>query len=171
MFLELIATFAIGFGAAGVVLLANLMTGRRLSRAFVPLAAGAAMIAFTIWSEYSWYPRTKAQLPEDVLVVSVNESRALYRPWTYLSPYIDRFAAVDVARLLRNENLKDQVLVPMLFMGRWAPGAEIPIVVDCAGSRRAKLGDDMAFDDAGAVLNADWVSVEADDPILEAVCT
>ncbi|ABV95291.1 hypothetical protein Dshi_3558 [Dinoroseobacter shibae DFL 12 = DSM 16493] len=171
MFLELIATFAIGFLAAGLVLLANLLTGRRLSRAFVPLAAGAAMIGFTIWSEYSWYPRTKAQLPEGVLIVSTNESQALYRPWTYAAPFVDKFAAVDLARVLRNEKLPDQILVPMLFMGRWAPGAEIPVVVDCGGSRRAKLADDTEFDDKGAVLNADWVSVEADDPLLEAVCT
>lgn len=171
MFLELIATFVIGFGVAGVILIVNAMTGRRLPGAVLPVGAGLAMIGFTIWSEYNWYPRTLAQLPEGIEIISTNESQAVYRPWTYLTPFVDRFAAVDKARIRRNENVPDQVMVPVVFMGRWAPGAEIPVVVDCVESRRADLADGIEFDEEGALVNADWIAVEADDPLLEAVCT
>ena len=171
MFLELIATFVIGFGVAGVILIVNAMTGRRLPGAVLPVGAGLAMIGFTIWSEYNWYPRTLAQLPEGIEIISTNESQAVYRPWTYLTPFVDRFAAVDKARIRRNENVPEQVMVPVVFMGRWAPGAEIPVVVDCVESRRADLADGIEFDEEGALVNADWIAVEADDPLLEAVCT
>lgn len=171
MFLELIATFVIGFGAAGLILMINALTGRRLPKALLPIGAGAAMIGFTIWSEYAWYPRTAEQLPDGIEIVSVNESQAFYRPWTYISPFIDRFAAVDLETAKTNPDAPGQVLVMQYIMGRWAPGARFPVVVDCAESRRAVLADGMEFDDAGAVVNADWVSVEADDPVLEAVCT
>lgn len=171
MFLELVATFVIGFGAAGIILILNWISGRRLPRALLPIGAGLAMIGFTIWSEYNWYPRTLSQLPEDVVVLIENEKTAFYQPWSYLKPYVDRFAAVDVARALRNENLPDQVIVPIYFMGRWAPGSEVPIIVDCAGSRRADMADGMEFDDQGAPVDAAWVSLEDGDPLLEAVCT
>ncbi|WP_424972595.1 hypothetical protein [Dinoroseobacter sp. S76] len=171
MFLELIATFVIGFGVAGLILIVNAMTGRRLPGAVLPVGAGLAMIGFTIWSEYNWYPRTLAQLPEGIEIISTNESQAVYRPWTYVTPFVDRFAAVDKARIRRNENVPEQVMVPVVFMGRWAPGAEIPVVVDCVESRRADLADGIEFDEVGALVNADWIAVEADDPLLEAVCT
>jgi hypothetical protein len=170
MFLELIATFFVGFGAAGTVLILNKVTRGKLSMALVPLSAGAAMIAFTIWSEYSWYPRTVSQLPEGVEIVSTSESKALYRPWTYVTPYVDRFAAVDVPRLQRNENVPAQVIVPMYFMGRWSPGAEVPVVVDCVESKRAPLSEGIQFDDTGAVLSTAWIDVHSADPLLAAVC-
>lgn len=170
MFLELIATFVFGFAAAGVVLLVNWMTGRRLPRWLMPVAAGAAMIGFAIWSEYNWYPRTAGQLPEEVVIVSTNESRAIYRPWTYVVPYIDRFSAIDTSRALTNEAQPGQVIVPMIFLGRWAPGSEIPVIVDCSGSRRAELADGISFDDSGAVAGARWIEVDETDPLLRAAC-
>lgn len=170
MFLELIATFVVGFGAAGAVLILNRITGRRLPRVLLPIAAGGAMIAFTIWSEYNWYPRTVSQLPEGVVVISAHENTAMYRPWTYVAPYVDRFSAIDTVRIRRNPKIPDQVIAPVLFMGRWAPGSEIPVLVDCAESRRADLADGIEFDEDGAVTGADWIEVTADDPIVSELC-
>lgn len=170
MFLELVATFVIGFGAAGLILFANWLTGRRLPRALLPIGAGLAMIGFTIWSEYNWYPRTVGQLPEDVVVLVANEKTAVYQPWSYIKPYVDRFSAVDLARALRNENVPGQVIVPVVLMGRWAPGSEVPVIVDCVESRRADMVDGMDFDDQGAPLDATWFPLEEGDPLLAAVC-
>lgn len=171
MFLELVATFVIGFGAAGIILILNWISGRRLPRAMLPIGAGLAMIGFTIWSEYNWYPRTLSQLPDGVVVLNQNEKTAFYQPWSYLKPYVDRFMAVDVARALRNDNQPQQVIVPIFVMGRWAPGSQIPVLVDCAESRRADMADGMDFDDQGAPVGAAWIPLEEGDPLLEAVCT
>lgn len=171
MFLELVATFVIGFGAAGLIMIANWISGRRLPRALLPVGAGLAMIGFTIWSEYNWYPRTQSQLPEDVIVLVTNEKTAIYQPWSYLKPYVDRFSAADMGRALRNENVPDQVIVPLVFMGRWAPGSEVPVLVDCAESKRADMADGMEFDEQGAPVGAAWVPLEEGDPLLLAVCS
>ena len=69
MFLELIATFAAGAGAAGLVLVLNLMTGGRLPRWAMPVAAGLAMLGVAISNEASWGARTAQGLPEGLVVV------------------------------------------------------------------------------------------------------
>ncbi|WP_424967217.1 hypothetical protein [Dinoroseobacter sp. S375] len=171
MFLELIATFVIGFGVAGVVLLLNRISGGRLPRAMLPIAAGLAMIGFTVWSEYSWYDRTVSQLPEGVEILVVHEQQTFYQPWSYVKPFVSRFLAVDLARAMRNDTQPDQVIVPLVSMERWQFGSEVPVAVDCVGSRRADLADGIEFDEVGALVDADWITVEADDPLLEAVCT
>ncbi|WP_425093786.1 hypothetical protein [Tropicimonas sp. S265A] len=170
MFLELVATFSIGFGAAGLVLLLNWISGGRLPRAMLPISAGLAMIGFTIWSEYSWYPRTLAQLPDGVEVLVAHEQQAFYQPWSYVKPFVNRFLAVDMGRALRNENQPDQVIVPLVSMERWQFGSEVPVIVDCAESRRAAMADGMEFDEQGAPVGADWFPMEEGDPLREAVC-
>ncbi len=66
MFLELIATIFAGIACAGVAMLLNLATGRRLPRWILPIAAGAGMIAMTISNEYTWFDRTAERLPDGV---------------------------------------------------------------------------------------------------------
>ncbi|GGH31054.1 hypothetical protein SAMN05444007_10576 [Cribrihabitans marinus] len=170
MFLELIGTVFAGLAMAGVVMALNRATGGRLPRWLVPVAAGLAMIAVTISSEYSWYDRTRANLPDGLQVVQEVESRAFYRPWTYVVPYVDRFAAVDTASVQSNAELPGQHLADLYFFGRWAPVSKLPVLVDCAGGRRASLADGAEFGDDGAVLDAEWVQVGAEDPVLRAIC-
>ena len=51
-------------GGAGLMALIRMATGGRLPKWLTPVAAGGAMIAATVSSEYSWYSRTTATLPE-----------------------------------------------------------------------------------------------------------
>ena len=170
MIWELIATFVFGFAAAGIAMLLNIATGKRLPRWLIPVTAGAGMIGFTIWNEYNWYPRTSAELPDEIEVVLTHEKRSFYQPWTYVKPYIDRFMAVDLAGAKRNEKFPDQVIVDTLFFGRWAPAVALPILLDCAEARRADLADTTEFDDSGAPVGVDWIPLSPDDPLLKAVC-
>jgi hypothetical protein len=170
MFLELIAVVFAGIATAGVVMLVNKLTGGYLPRWVMPIAAGAGMIAATISSEYGWYDRNTKDLPEGFEVIQTVENQSFYRPWTYLKPDTERFVAVDHPSLKTNPDLPDQRMVDLYFFGRWAPVNKIPVLVDCAGLRRATLADGMEFDADGQVSNADWVSVERDDPILNSVC-
>ena len=59
--LHLIAVFAMAFAAAGFVLLAYRLRGKKPPRYLIPLAAGLAMIGYALWSDYSWAPRTIAE--------------------------------------------------------------------------------------------------------------
>ncbi|TMV08952.1 hypothetical protein FGK63_07475 [Ruegeria sediminis] len=170
MFLELIGTIFAGLAVAGVVMLVNRSTGGRLPRWLAPVAAGLGMLGVTIASEYSWYERTRAALPEGITVVQEVENRAFYQPWTYAVPYVSRFAAIDTASVQTNEQVPGQRLVDLYFFGRWSPVSKVPVAVDCDGLRRANLADGVEFADDGSVSNADWVVVPADDPIVDATC-
>ena len=170
MFLELIGTIFAGFAFAGIVMVLNKLTGGRLPKWATPVAAGLGMIAMTITSEYSWYDRTRDQLPEQMAIVQEVESRAFYRPWTYAVPFVDRFAAIDTVSVRTNDEVPDQRLVDLYFYGRWAPISKIPVAVNCAENSRANLADGAEFAEDGQLINADWFVAGAGDPVVQATC-
>lgn len=170
MFFELIATITAGVGAGGLAVLLRKASRGALPRWLTPLAAGTAMIAFAIWSEYSWYGRTAGTLPEGVEVSSVNESRKIYRPWTYLVPMIDRFVAIDTATARTNPDLPGQKLVDVYLVGRWSPNFRVNMVLDCDGNRRADLIEGFELDTAGRVPEDAWRPLDQDDPLIVTAC-
>lgn len=170
MFLELIATVAAGLAGAGAVMLLNRVLRGRLPRWLAPVLAGAAMIGTTVSMEYGWYANTRAGLPEGIEVIQTVDARAPWQPWTYVVPYVERFAALDRGSVKRNPALPDQRLAEIYFFGRWAPINRMPVIVDCAAQRRAELSDGATFDAQGTVTDARWVKVGAEDPVLRAVC-
>ncbi|MCY4289123.1 MAG: hypothetical protein OXC63_11070 [Aestuariivita sp.] len=170
MFLELIGTVFAGLAVAGVIMLTNKVVGGRLPRWLIPVGAGLGMFATTLISEYSWYQRTVASLPTEMVVAQSVENFSWYRPWTYFVPYIDRFAAIDAASLLKHPLLPDQRIIDAFFFGRWQTVNHTRILLDCNGLRRALLADDSAFDRVGRVENVSWISVPAEDPILQTGC-
>ncbi len=170
MFLELIATIFAGIACAGVAMLLNIATGRRLPRWLMPLAAGLGMIGMTISNEYTWFDRTVERLPQGVEVAMTVEEQSWLRPWTQLRPYTKRFVAVDTATARSNENLPDQRLADIYFFGRWSPVNQAPMLYDCAGAKSALLIDGASFAEDGTVTNADWQAMPPDDPILKLVC-
>lgn len=170
MFLELIATVVTGFGVAGIVLVLNKMLRGRLPRWLVPASGGLAMIAFSIWSEYSWYPRTAGQLPEPVVIAWRNSESAPWKPWTYAVPQTTRFVAVDTGTIRTHEALPGQRMVDLYLMGRWSPGRQVSVVLDCNGARRADMIEPAAMDENGTVHPDAWVQMDPSDPVLTTAC-
>lgn len=170
MFIELIATVFAGIACAGVVLLLNIATGRRLPKWIMPVAAGLGMIGMTISNEYTWFTRTAERLPEGVEIAMTVEEQSWTRPWTQAFPYTKRFVAVDTGTARKNERLPDQRLADLYFFGRWSPVNQAPMLFDCASARSALLIDGAEFGDDGTVANADWQSMPQGDPILKMVC-
>lgn len=170
MFIELIATIFAGIAGAGVFMLLNKGLGGRLPRWLVPVAAGAAMIAATVSNEYTWFSRTAGGMPDGLEIAQTNESQALYRPWTYIWPFVDRFVAVDMSAMITHPDHPDLRLTDTYFFGRWAPVNRLPVLADCNEGRRAAIMDGIAFSADGNVLDADWVTVPTDDPLLQTIC-
>ncbi|KIC34648.1 hypothetical protein [Leisingera sp. ANG-S5] len=170
MFLELIAVIFAGVAAAGVVMLLNRTLKGRLPRWMAPVAAGLAMIGVTVASEYGWYSRTKAALPEGLAVAETIENRSLYRPWTQVVPYVDRFAAVDTATMKSHAAHPQVFLADLYFFGRWAPVSKQAAVLDCGKWQRALAGGTVAFSGDGLPKGLDWIAAEADDAILTTAC-
>lgn len=170
MFVELIATVFAGIACAGLALLLNVVTGRRLPKWVMPVAAGAGMIGMTISNEYTWFNRTAERLPDGVEIAVTVEEQSWWRPWTQVWPYTKRFAAVDTGTARRNENLPDQRLADVYFFGRWSPVNRAPMAFDCAVAQSALLIDGAVFDTDGTITNASWQAMPADDPLLKLVC-
>jgi len=166
MFLELIATFFAGIAAAGLVMLLRRATGNRLARWLPPVAAGAAMIGFAIWSEYSWAARTADGLPDGVTVVDRVSETIGWKPWTYLAPQTTRLVALDRAGVRRNPETPGVALVDVYLFERWQPTARRPQLVDCANGSRADVSDAALEDPAAAA----WRDMGADDPLIRAAC-
>jgi len=170
MLLELIATVVLGLGAAGLLMALNVVSGKRLPAWLIPAGAGAAMLVFIIFMEYSWAERTRNGLPDGVEVASVSSESMWYRPWTYLRPLSLRMVAVDTRRNRHHPDRPQQVMTSVLLLGRWMPVHEIPVVFDCAGNRRADLHAGVELLEDGSLANADWRRLDAADPALEVAC-
>lgn len=170
MLLELIATVVLGLGAAGLIMAGNVLTGKRLPAWLIPAGAGAAMLIFIIFMEYSWVSRTSESLPSGVEVASVSSESMWYRPWTYIRPLSLRMVAVDTRRNRTHPSQPDQVMTSVLLLGRWMPVREIPVVFDCAGRRRADLHAGVELRADGSLANADWRRLDDADPALRIAC-
>lgn len=168
--LHLIAVFAMGFAAAGFVLLAYRLRSKKPPRYLIPLAAGLAMIGYALWSDYSWAPRTIAGLPDHVAVVKRIPSSAPWKPWTYLFPQIDRFIAVDNAQTRRNDRLPGLVLAEVILVARLEPAVTTRQLFDCAQARRTDVIASDEFTEEGLPMNPDWVHLEPTDELYKAVC-
>ncbi|MDJ0685263.1 MAG: hypothetical protein QNJ84_11220 [Alphaproteobacteria bacterium] len=170
MFFELIATIVAGFACAGIAMLLNVLTGRRLPRFVTPVAAGLGMLATTISNEYTWYDRTTATLPQGLEIASTVEEKSWFRPWTQAVPFTKRFVAVDTGTMRRNPALPDQRLVELYFFGRWSTVKQAPMLYDCPARRSALLIDGAEFASDGRIVDADWRRVPEGDPIIALVC-
>ncbi|MEM8537055.1 MAG: hypothetical protein AAGF56_04250 [Pseudomonadota bacterium] len=137
MFLELIATFAAGFGAAGLALAVNIITGGKLPKWVMPVAAGLAMIGVGIANEYSWGGRTADNLPEDVVVIEDVTQSNWYRPWSYVWPQTVRLMALDRATVQTRDDQPDVKLIDLYLFARWQPPAKVQQLVHCSDQRLA----------------------------------
>ncbi|MBB5721665.1 hypothetical protein FHS72_001277 [Loktanella ponticola] len=170
MFYELIGTIFAGVAAALFMWAVNRVLKGRLPSWLVPVAGGGAMLLATITSEYSWFSRTTATMPGQFVVAEAIENKQVYRPWTYIKPYVSRFVAVDQGSLRIHPDRPDQRLVDLVFYGRWQQIAKVPALFDCAENARADLVDGAEFGADGEILNTDWLQMDADAPILTTAC-
>ena len=169
MLLELLAVVFAGLAGGGVASLARRLV-RALPRWLVPAAAGGAMIAVSVSLEYAWFDRTRDALPPRVEVALTHESRAPWRPWTYLAPFVDRFVAVDAGSVLTHPGAPDRRIVDLLAFARWTPPRRVRAAFDCAEGRRVDLVEGVTLGPGGAIEGAAWRDTGLDDPVTRSAC-
>ncbi len=170
MFFELIGTIVAGVAAGLLVWALNRPLKGRLPKWLVPVAAGAAMLTATISSEYGWYDRTRATMPEGMVVAQSIKEGSYLRPWTFALPYVTRFVAVDRQSIRTHPDQPNQRIVDLVFYGRWSRTAKVPILFDCSDGRRADIVDGAEFGADGQITNAVWRDLPAGDPVLRTAC-
>ena len=121
-------------------------------------------------SESTWGSRTAEGLPEGVVVVDEVAESVWYRPWTYISPFINRFVTVDVTSVRENPEIPGQRMVDLYFFGRWSPVNQAPMFFDCAENRSALLIDGAEFAPDGSLRDAQWETLAPSDSILTLAC-
>lgn len=170
MFFELIGTIVAGVAVALLVWALSRTLKGRLPKWLLPVAAGGAMLLATVSSEYGWYDRTQSRMPQGFVVAETIEETSFYRPWTYFAPFVSRFVAVDMATMRQHPNQPAQRIVDLVFYGRWARTAKVPILFDCQNNRRADILDGIEFGTGGDVLGAEWRELAEDDSVLRVAC-
>jgi hypothetical protein len=170
MLLEFIAMVAAAFGAAGIVLLLNRITGRRLPKWLMPVAVAAAMMSFAVWSEYSWYDRVSSQLDPGVAVVDQDSRGAPWRPWSYFVPVTDSFLAVDLGRAVPHAVTEGQRFLNTYRFARWTQPQVATVLIDCRQARGIALEPGADFPVEAIPPENAWRPIPGDDPVLTAAC-
>jgi hypothetical protein len=137
------------------------------ARWLIPVSAGAAMLGFTIWNDYSWFGRQVDGLPEGVVVIESYTWSAAIQPWTLLAPAVNRYSALDRRALDRHPERPEIVRAPVFFAQRYQPTAVSAQIVDCQAGRRADAAD--AGPD-GLPPEGAWIALPRDHPLLAAAC-
>ncbi len=167
MLLTFFGAIAVGVLAACVAFIVRRFYGVN-ARFLIPLSAGAGMLGFTVWNDYTWFGRNAAGLPETVEVARTIEKSWVIQPWTLLVPVVTRFQAVNRASVARNAATPDVARATIYLVARFQPTFETVQLFDCAAGRRADSAD--APEDGGLPAQGAWVTVGLDDPLLSVVC-
>jgi len=104
MFWTFIATVFCGLGAAGIALGIRAISRNKAPRWIIPVFAGAGMLGYLIHGEYTWFELKQSQLPEEAIVVDTESDGILWRPWTFVAPYVTAFSTVDTKSIRRSED-------------------------------------------------------------------
>lgn len=169
MALELLAAIIAAVGMAGIAIAIRKLTRNRLPKWIVPAAAGLGMIGFAVLSEYGWYGRSAASLPEGVTVLRAEKGSSPMRPWTFFAPITLKFSALDGRAASvhpANENLR---MARVFHFERWAPTRDSMLIVDCSEGRQVAVTAGVEIDTSGNLTGAEWQPGEAD--VLGPVCT
>lgn len=173
MWVDLLSMLATGaFTACLVFIIGRLLRkqGRPLPRWAMPCLIGASMIVYSIWSEYTWFERVQASLPEQVVVTSTGERSAPWAPWTYLAPVTIRFAALDGTQRQTSEERPGLIRTRLLLVERWSPTRTMNIAIDCPAQRWASLPPGASIRADGTLTGSNWQALTPSDPLLRAAC-
>ncbi|MCW9045381.1 MAG: hypothetical protein OQK35_03520 [Alphaproteobacteria bacterium] len=169
--IEIISIITIGLGIGGTILLAFKLFRKTPPRYIVPLSAGLAMIVFTIWNEYAWFPRTVDQLPSDVIVVRELPASSILFPWTLIVPSVESFIIMDTLKVQRHKTHTDFVMVETGIVSRYSPNKAGLHMFNCALGTRADIGPGTNFDKNGMPIEVTWFKADKEGLMYIRACS
>ena len=109
MFWTFVATVVCGLGAAGIALGIRAMTRNLAPKWIIPVFAGAGMLGYLIYTEYTWFEQKQSLMPEEAVIVDTESNGILWRPWTFFFPYVNAFSTVDTKSISETPSNPDWV--------------------------------------------------------------
>lgn len=170
MIWTLIGTLMVGVLAASLTFIGFRLTRRNPPGWTLPAAAGLAMLAFHISSDYAWFARTTAAFPPHLEVGEAYTKRSVLQPWTLIKAPVNRFSAVDTRTIQRNPAVPELVMAELALLTRYYPTVVTTQLYDCSEPRRADVGPNLTFDEDGRPTNAVWTAIDAEDAVRRVVC-
>lgn len=170
MIYHLLITILVGIAAAGAVMLARQLSGRRVATYLVPVAAGLAMLTYNVWHEYTWFDRTVARLPNSIEVLKSDASASLFRPWTHVVPNTSRMLLLDTSRTLRNAATPDLVMVALVEAERLKSTQKRRLLYDCASKRASDILPNAKFNADGLPADVTWHPLDPGPRALRLIC-
>ncbi|MGF2736799.1 hypothetical protein [Marinobacter sp. DUT-1] len=166
MFWTFIATVFCGLGAAGIALGIRAITRNKAPRWLIPVFAGAGMLGYLIYGEYTWYDHKQTLLPEEAVVVGTESDGILWRPWTFLFPYVTAFSTVDVESISRDTDNPDIVRFTLYrFEQKMTDAVSHRVhLINCASRELVPLGAD------GTPRVDNMKVLESGNPLFQTVC-
>ncbi len=102
MFWTFVATVFCGLGAAGIALGIRTATRKKAPKWIIPVFAGAGMLGYLVYGEYTWFDHKQSLLPEEAVIVDTESDGIFWRPWTFLFPYVSAFTTIDTKSISRD---------------------------------------------------------------------
>lgn len=161
MLWEMIATLSCAFSAAGIMLMLRVFW-KKQPKWLIPASAGVGILAFQIYSEYTWFEHTQSRLPEQSAVVAQIAEPVFYRPWSYIYPPILKFAVVD--KTTQSPNPNEPTHTQLYLFERRMSAKTLPIAVDCQKGLQANVSQQ------NGKVQYDWGKGEFTENIVKAVC-
>ncbi|HUH59433.1 MAG TPA: hypothetical protein VL001_05080 [Candidimonas sp.] len=168
--LSMLATAALAACLVFILRRALRKSRHALPRWAMPAAMGCTMIAYSVWSEYSWFTRMQSALPPNVVVLGTGQRSVPWAPWTYPAPVTVRFVAMDTRAISRSEKKPELVRGQLLLVERWQPTRTVAVAFNCVSNQRADLVGRAALASDGTLTGAQWHAVAPTEPALKAAC-
>ena len=170
--ISILLAVIIGLAVAGLVHLPLrlLPMGKKTRMAITVFAAGAGMLCYQIYDEYTWYQRAGTRLGPQMQIIQSFEETSLLRPWARKWPYVSRFTAISHAETKTNDAQPNMFIVTTYLTERNRPTLKLRLIVDCAQSRRTYFDNRIQFDETGAPVDAPWIPMQADEPLRIFTC-
>lgn len=171
MTLDILGAVAAGLGLLGLVLVLNRWILRNyFGRWLYPATVAFGMVAFSLWSEYTWPTRVLDSQPALRLAVQ-NDHSVPYRPWTYIWPQHNRLITVNLGLTRTHPDQPGLVMTQLVLIARWEQTRTVTAVFDCINNTSAALTEAVQLNPDGTLEGATWTELEAGDPVLRTVCT
>ena len=166
MFWTFVATIVCGLGAAGIAMGIRAATAKRAPRWIIPVFAGAGMLGYLVYGEYSWYDHKRSLLPEEAVVVATEQEKIFFRPWTFVFPYVTAFSTVDTSDFRRDTSDDDIVRFTLYRFEQTVTDAvsHRAHLIHCQSRELVPLGSD------GVPRVDNMKLLTANDPLYRTVC-